>query len=197
MAVARSAVRCDLRLDRHDREHGTERVNLYSSRLAGLCGRADRTATEPVLAGHGGRDGQQSLIMAVTEGSAAGSLSRRRWCRRALRPRTRPCSPGRPARRSRTRAGSARSPSAAGSAARCPWRRAGDREPGGLDVVGGGVRPGVPAAEHDGQRLPVPARAVVGPGVIGWNRPKGFFQVGACPLCLQVSVRSRWWRAGR
>ena len=40
----------------------------------------------------------------------------------------------------------------------------GDREPGGLDVVGGSVRARVPGAEHQGQRLPVPVRAMVGPG---------------------------------
>ena len=38
------------------------------------------------------------------------------------------------------------------------------REPGRLDVVGGGVRPGAPRPQHDGQRLPVPVGAVVGEG---------------------------------
>ena len=40
----------------------------------------------------------------------------------------------------------------------------GEREPGGLDMVGGGVGAGVPGAQHDGQGLPVPVCAVVGPG---------------------------------
>ena len=39
-----------------------------------------------------------------------------------------------------------------------------EREPGRLDMVGAGVRPGVPRAEHDGQRLPGPVRPVIGPG---------------------------------
>ena len=43
-------------------------------------------------------------------------------------------------------------------------RQLGQRQPGRLDVVGGGVRPGVPGPQHDGQRLPVPAGAVVGEG---------------------------------
>ena len=39
-----------------------------------------------------------------------------------------------------------------------------EREPGRLDMVGGGVRPGVAGPEHEGQRLPVAVCAVVGPG---------------------------------
>jgi hypothetical protein len=39
-----------------------------------------------------------------------------------------------------------------------------EREPGRLDMVGGGVRPGIAGPEHDGQRLPVAGFAVVGPG---------------------------------
>ena len=38
------------------------------------------------------------------------------------------------------------------------------REPGGLDVVGGGVRARVPGAQHDRERFPVPAVALIGPG---------------------------------
>ena len=37
-----------------------------------------------------------------------------------------------------------------------------DREPGDLDVVGGGVRSGAPVAEQDREGLAVPGRAVVG-----------------------------------
>ena len=36
------------------------------------------------------------------------------------------------------------------------------RQPGHLDVLGGGVRPGVPGPQHDGQRLPGALGAVVG-----------------------------------
>ena len=46
-----------------------------------------------------------------------------------------------------------------------PPRSAGQlrqREPGHLDVLGRGVRPGVPGAQHDGQRLPARPGAVVG-----------------------------------
>lgn len=43
-------------------------------------------------------------------------------------------------------------------------RKLGEREPGRLDVIGRGVRPGIPRPQHDGQRVPVPGRAVVGPG---------------------------------
>jgi hypothetical protein len=39
-----------------------------------------------------------------------------------------------------------------------------EREPGDLDMVGGGVGPGASVPEHDRQRLAVPARAVVGEG---------------------------------
>ena len=50
--------------------------------------------------------------------------------------------------------------------------------PGRLDVVGGGVRPCVPGAQDDGQRLPVPVCPVVGPG--GHRvEPNVFFPVGA------------------
>ena len=41
-------------------------------------------------------------------------------------------------------------------------RQLGQRQPRRLDVVGGGVRPGVPGPQHDGQRLAGPAGAVVG-----------------------------------
>jgi hypothetical protein len=37
-------------------------------------------------------------------------------------------------------------------------------QPGRLDVVGGGVRPGVPVPQHDREGLAVPALAVAGPG---------------------------------
>jgi hypothetical protein len=40
----------------------------------------------------------------------------------------------------------------------------GQGQPGGLDVVGGGVRAGVPGSEHDREGLPVPGGPVVGPG---------------------------------
>jgi hypothetical protein len=57
-------------------------------------------------------------------------------------------------------------------------------QPGGLDVVGGGVRPGVPGPQHDREGLPVPAGPVLGPAVIGW-KPKGFFQMAeACSLSV-------------
>jgi hypothetical protein len=49
----------------------------------------------------------------------------------------------------------------------------GEGEPGGLNVVGGGIGAGVPGTEHDGQRLPVPACAVIGPGG-HWMMPEGF-----------------------
>ena len=39
-----------------------------------------------------------------------------------------------------------------------------DREPGRLDVVGGGVGARVAGPQHQGQRLPVPGFAVVGRG---------------------------------
>ena len=42
-----------------------------------------------------------------------------------------------------------------------------DREPGRLDVVGRGVGAGVAGPQHEGQRLPVPAGAVVGEGSHG------------------------------
>ena len=48
-------------------------------------------------------------------------------------------------------------------------RELGQREPGGLDVVRGGVRPGVPGPEHDGQRLPVPAVPWSAQAVSGWT----------------------------
>jgi hypothetical protein len=38
------------------------------------------------------------------------------------------------------------------------------RQPGSLDMVSRRVRPGTPRPQHDGQRLPVPVRAVVGEG---------------------------------
>jgi len=38
------------------------------------------------------------------------------------------------------------------------------RQPGSLDMVSSGVRPGAARPQHDGQRLPVSAGAVVGEG---------------------------------
>jgi len=43
-----------------------------------------------------------------------------------------------------------------------PGRQLGHRQPGGLDVVGGGVRPGIAGPEQDGQRFAAAVRAVVG-----------------------------------
>ena len=43
-------------------------------------------------------------------------------------------------------------------------RQLGQREPGGLDMVSRRVRPGASRPQHDRQRLPVPAGAVVGEG---------------------------------
>ena len=61
-----------------------------------------------------------------------------------------------------------------------------------LDVVGGGVGPGVPGPQHDGQRLTGPAGPWSAKAVSGWN-PKVFFQVGlACSFseCAVTTVAS-------
>jgi hypothetical protein len=51
------------------------------------------------------------------------------------------------------------------------------RQPGRLDVVGGGVGSRVPRAQDDGQRAPFPAFPWSAQAVMGWN-PRVFFQVG-------------------
>ena len=58
------------------------------------------------------------------------------------------------------------------------------RQPGRLDVIGGGVGPGVAGPEHDGQRLAGPVAAVVGEHGQGMESPgflprrRGLFLVG-------------------
>ncbi len=67
-----------------------------------------------------------------------------------------------------------------------------DREPGRLDMVGGGVRADIACPQDDGQRFPVPVGVMVGEG--GHRvEPKVFFQVGAA--CS--NPRSRQWSPGR
>ncbi len=54
----------------------------------------------------------------------------------------------------------------------------GQGQPGGLDMVGGGVRSGVPGPEQDGQRLARPVRAVIGEDGQGMEAP-GFLPRGS------------------
>lgn len=58
-----------------------------------------------------------------------------------------------------------------------PPRQLGQGQPRCLHVVRGSVRPGVPGPQHDGQRLPVPLLAVVGPG---GRRVMTFSSIATC-----------------
>ena len=82
----------------------------------------------------------------------------------------------------------------------------GQREPGHLDVLAGGVRSGVPGAQHDGQRLPARPGAVVGER---GERVEAvvFFQVGAAfsfsnphrfaGRCARQRLQRTGWSAGQ
>jgi hypothetical protein len=50
-----------------------------------------------------------------------------------------------------------------------PAGQPGQREPGGLDIVGSHAGAGVTGTEHDGQRLPFPSWPWSAQAVSGWN----------------------------